>query len=143
MKSFQIFRFFRPTQGGKSPKPGRKPSIQCVFVLFPIITLGRFNTTINLILVVIPNGNSVSIPYLTGNTPVPQIFYPMKISFGKIIRYNFYFFILQWFINVNKPIKERGDKTLKDLMREPIEKGEIKIIPEHFEKVYYHWIENL
>ncbi len=50
---------------------------------------------------------------------------------------------LQWFIAVNKPIKERGGKTLKDLMREPVEKGEIKIIPDRFEKVYYHWIENL
>ncbi len=51
--------------------------------------------------------------------------------------------MLQWFIDVNKPIKERGNKTLKDLMREPIEKNDIKIIPDHFEKVYYHWIENL
>ena len=50
---------------------------------------------------------------------------------------------LQWFIAVNKPIKERRGKTLKDLMREPIEKGDIKVIPDHFAKVYYHWILNL
>ncbi|MDD5721267.1 MAG: valine--tRNA ligase [Candidatus Pacebacteria bacterium] len=50
---------------------------------------------------------------------------------------------LQWFINVNKPIKERGNKTLKDLMREPFSKGEIKIIPDYFSKTYFHWIENL
>jgi len=50
---------------------------------------------------------------------------------------------LQWFINVNKPIKERENKTLKDLMREPFEKGEIKIIPDYFSKTYFHWIENL
>ena len=50
---------------------------------------------------------------------------------------------LQWFINVNKPIKERGDKTLKDLMREPFEKEEIQIIPDYFSKTYFHWIENL
>ena len=50
---------------------------------------------------------------------------------------------LQWFINVNKPIKERGEKTLKDLMREPFEKEEIKIIPDYFSKTYFHWIENL
>ena len=68
--------------------------------------------------------NRVATAERTGGTIEPQI-------------------MLQWFINVNKPIKERGNKTLKDLMREPIEKGEIKIIPEHFEKVYYHWIENL
>ena len=50
---------------------------------------------------------------------------------------------LQWFINVNKKIKERNNKTLKDLMREPFEKGEIKIIPDYFSKTYFHWIENL
>ncbi len=50
---------------------------------------------------------------------------------------------LQWFINVNKPIKERGNKTLKELMREPLKNGEIKIIPEYFDKTYFHWIENL
>jgi len=50
---------------------------------------------------------------------------------------------LQWFVNVNKPVKERDGKTLKELMREPIAKGEIKILPEHFTKTYFHWIENL
>jgi len=50
---------------------------------------------------------------------------------------------LQWFINVNKPIKERDNKTLKDLMREPFSNGEIKIIPDYFSKTYFHWIENL
>jgi valyl-tRNA synthetase len=50
---------------------------------------------------------------------------------------------LQWFIDVNKPIKERNNKTLKDLMREPFENEEIKIIPEYFSKTYFHWIENL
>ena len=50
---------------------------------------------------------------------------------------------LQWWIDVNKPIKERENKTLKDLMREPFEKEEIKIIPDYFIKTYFHWIENL
>lgn len=50
---------------------------------------------------------------------------------------------LQWFINVNKPIKERGDKTLKELMIGAVENKGINIIPGHFEKVYYNWIENL
>ena len=49
----------------------------------------------------------------------------------------------QWFINVNKPIKERGNKTLKELMLEPVRNGDIKIIPNNFERVYYNWIENL
>lgn len=51
--------------------------------------------------------------------------------------------MLQWFVDVNKPIKERGDKNLKELMREPLDNGEIKIIPEHFSKTYFHWIDNL
>ena len=50
---------------------------------------------------------------------------------------------LQWFINVNKPIAERENKTLKELMRDAVAEGEIKIIPEHFEKTYFHWILNL
>lgn len=50
---------------------------------------------------------------------------------------------LQWFVNVNRPIPERANMTLKELMREPVEKGEIKIIPGYFDKTYFHWIDNL
>jgi len=50
---------------------------------------------------------------------------------------------LQWFLDVNKPIKAREGKTLKDLMREAVKDGGIKILPEYFEKTYFHWIENL
>lgn len=49
----------------------------------------------------------------------------------------------QLFVNVNKPIPERNNKTLKELMREPIADGRIKILPERFEKIYFHWIDNL
>lgn len=49
----------------------------------------------------------------------------------------------QWFIAVNKPIAERGGKTLKELMREAVESGNTKITPRHFEKIYYHWIDSL
>lgn len=49
---------------------------------------------------------------------------------------------LQWFVDVNRIVPNRG-KTLKELMLEPVRAGEIKIIPEHFEKIYFHWIENL
>lgn len=49
----------------------------------------------------------------------------------------------QWFVNVNKSIKNRGNKTLKELMREPVESSQIKILPEHFDKTYFHWIDNL
>ncbi len=50
---------------------------------------------------------------------------------------------LQWFVNVNKPIPHRGNKTLKDLMRGPVADGDIKIIPDYFNKTYFHWIDNL
>ncbi len=51
--------------------------------------------------------------------------------------------MLQWFIDVNKKIPSRNDKSLKELMLEPVRDGKIKIMPEHFERVYYNWIENL
>lgn len=50
---------------------------------------------------------------------------------------------LQWFIDVNKKIEERGNKSLKELMLDSVKSGGINILPENFEKVYYHWIENL
>lgn len=51
---------------------------------------------------------------------------------------------LQWFIGVNKEFEHFGKKTtLKKLMLEAVEKKGLKIIPERFEKVYFHWIENL
>ncbi|MCC7436837.1 valine--tRNA ligase [Candidatus Nomurabacteria bacterium] len=50
---------------------------------------------------------------------------------------------LQWFINVNKPIPNHDNKTLKELMRDAVEKDGIKIVPEYFQKVYTHWIDNL
>jgi len=49
---------------------------------------------------------------------------------------------LQWWVDVNKKVSGR-DKTLKELMIEPVRSGQIKIIPEHFGKTYFHWIENL
>src|SRR5207244_3936890 len=51
--------------------------------------------------------------------------------------------MLQWFIDVNKKIPERGNKSLKDLMLETVKEGKTKIMPDHFEKVYFNWIENL
>jgi len=64
----------------------------------------------------------------------------------------------QWFVDVNAKIKMQprikyeaklknikvGDEvSLKELMRSVVKSGEIKIIPEHFEKIYFHWIDNL
>ena len=46
---------------------------------------------------------------------------------------------------VNKKAKFPDGKeyTLKEWMREAVEGGETKILPERFERVYYHWIDNL
>jgi len=51
--------------------------------------------------------------------------------------------MLQWFIDVNKKIPSHDNKSLKELMLEPVRDGKIKILPKHFEKVYFNWIENL
>ncbi|MBI3261095.1 valine--tRNA ligase [Candidatus Berkelbacteria bacterium] len=40
----------------------------------------------------------------------------------------------QWFMDVS---------SLKKQMRSVVETGQIKIIPKHFEKTYFHWIDNL
>ncbi len=46
----------------------------------------------------------------------------------------------QWFVNVNKKV---GGKSLKQRMHEAVSSGKINIIPKHFEKIYFHWIDNL
>jgi valyl-tRNA synthetase len=60
---------------------------------------------------------------------------------------------LQWFIAVNKPFKIKHSEinginsgqetTLKEIMKKSVEKGQINIIPEYFNKTYFHWIDNL
>src|SRR4029077_21254891 len=52
---------------------------------------------------------------------------------------------LQWFIDVNRPaVQWKGQLcSLKEVMRAVIEDGDITIIPKRFEKIYYHWIDNL
>ncbi|MDE2018836.1 MAG: valine--tRNA ligase [Patescibacteria group bacterium] len=54
----------------------------------------------------------------------------------------------QWFVAVEKKFngtwgKGQEARTLKELMREAVESGRIKILPERFEKIYFHWIDNL
>lgn len=68
--------------------------------------------------------NRIATAERTGGTVEPQI-------------------MLQWFVDVNKKISSRNNKSLKELMLEPVKEKQIKILPENFEKVYYHWIENL
>ena len=59
----------------------------------------------------------------------------------------------QWFIAVNKEVEfpdpstelRAGGKkmTLKEHMRETVSSGAVEILPEHFSKIYFHWIDNL
>jgi valyl-tRNA synthetase len=52
---------------------------------------------------------------------------------------------LQWFVDVNKPAVEWKGKqrSLKEVMQAVIRDGDIQIIPKRFEKIYFHWIDNL
>lgn len=50
----------------------------------------------------------------------------------------------QWFIDVQKEFTREGKKwTLKKLMQDTVHSKKIEIIPKRFEKVYFHWIDNL
>ncbi|MFA6430264.1 MAG: valine--tRNA ligase [Candidatus Paceibacterota bacterium] len=60
---------------------------------------------------------------------------------------------LQWFIAVNKPFKIKNSKingiktgeetTLKEIMTNAVKNGQTNIIPDYFNKTYFHWIEKL
>ena len=52
---------------------------------------------------------------------------------------------LQWFVDVNKKVVQwnSAQMSLKEVMLEVVKSGKVKIIPDRFEKIYYHWIENL
>ncbi|MCB9809523.1 valine--tRNA ligase [Candidatus Peribacteria bacterium] len=52
----------------------------------------------------------------------------------------------QWFIDVHKEFLDAhtGQKTtLQRLTLDAVKEGHVTVIPERFEKIYYHWIENL
>lgn len=55
----------------------------------------------------------------------------------------------QWFVDVNKKVTKKGNKyfkkgaSLKEVALKVVREKEINIIPEHFEKIYFHWMENL
>lgn len=54
--------------------------------------------------------------------------------------------MLQWFIGVNKEFTRDGETvTLKKLMQHAMQSrgGDITVLPERFEKIYFHWIDNL
>jgi len=60
---------------------------------------------------------------------------------------------MQWWVDVNKPfamgesslkgIPKGSRATLKELMRKVVKSGQVKIVPERFAKIYFHWINNL
>lgn len=50
---------------------------------------------------------------------------------------------LQWFVDVNKKITQRGAKSLKELALEAVQSGAIAIVPNQFEKRYFQWMSNL
>lgn len=51
----------------------------------------------------------------------------------------------QWFIDVNKAAVPWHGKllSLKQVMKAVVESGAIRIVPDHEEKKYFHWIDNL
>jgi valyl-tRNA synthetase len=59
----------------------------------------------------------------------------------------------QWWVRVNKPFALRQDTlgkwkkgdsaTLKELMAYAVTSGQTSIVPERFNKTYFHWIDNL
>ncbi|HSX40934.1 MAG TPA: valine--tRNA ligase, partial [Candidatus Saccharimonadales bacterium] len=59
----------------------------------------------------------------------------------------------QWFVDVNKEFVLENSKipgiasgsktTLKQIMTHAVKSGAIKILPNRFEKTYFHWIDNL
>jgi len=50
----------------------------------------------------------------------------------------------QWFVGVNRKFERNGKTvTLKSLMQDAVRSKKITILPERFEKTYFHWIDNL
>lgn len=60
---------------------------------------------------------------------------------------------LQWFVDVDKPftishskipgISSGATTTLQEIMRTTVASGATTIVPEHFERIYMHWVDNL
>ncbi|MEK7458885.1 MAG: valine--tRNA ligase [Patescibacteria group bacterium] len=51
---------------------------------------------------------------------------------------------MQWFVAVNKEFARDGKMvTLKQLMQDAVRSKQIEILPERFDKTYFHWIDNL
>lgn len=52
---------------------------------------------------------------------------------------------LQWFIDVNKSVVDWKGKqcSLKEVLQSAVRDSDIELIPKRFEKIYFHWIDNL
>jgi valyl-tRNA synthetase len=52
---------------------------------------------------------------------------------------------LQWFVDVNRPaVQWKGQlRSLREVMRAVVEDGDINLVPKRFDRLYYHWIDNL
>ncbi len=60
---------------------------------------------------------------------------------------------LQWFVDVNKnftlpyseinEVKSGSETSLKEIMIKTVQSGQIKILPDHLNKTYFNWVENL
>jgi valyl-tRNA synthetase len=52
---------------------------------------------------------------------------------------------LQWFVDVNKTVVDWKGKqcSLKQVMQAVVRENDIDILPERFNKIYFHWIDNL
>ncbi len=51
----------------------------------------------------------------------------------------------QWFVDVNKKVIQWKKKkcSIKEVLQDCIQSKMIKIVPRRFEKIYFHWIDNL
>lgn len=51
----------------------------------------------------------------------------------------------QWFVDVNKPVLDwKGKKlSIKEVLQDVVREKMVRIIPDRFEKTYFHWIDNL
>lgn len=52
---------------------------------------------------------------------------------------------LQWFVDVNKQVVPWKGKqlSLKEVLQAVVTDGDINLIPKRFQKIYFHWIDNL
>ncbi|QQR55068.1 valine--tRNA ligase [Candidatus Peregrinibacteria bacterium] len=51
----------------------------------------------------------------------------------------------QWFVDVNKAVIDWKGKmsSIKEVLQDVVHSGMIRIVPDRFDKIYFHWINNL